>query len=169
MRLDADGRFRFDGLFAGKYQLIIGPHVVSGRLDESVSDLVIDLAELERTSQARDVEVRFTESGKPVMPAGSVIAQMEVLDSRGQRRFGGPLPILEGVVRLRMKTPGTLRLVANGCMGYWFAEVDTQVPVGTDSFQAHVPVLPAGSRQCTGFASCMLPSCASMEPNRCAI
>jgi hypothetical protein len=70
---------------------------------------------------------------------------MEVLDSRGKSRFGGPTPIVEGVVRLRMKTPGTLRIVAYGCLGYWFADVGTEVPEGADSFQAQVDVVPAGA------------------------
>jgi hypothetical protein len=144
-QLDDQGRFRFDALFAGQYQMTIGTHVISGRLSESVDDFVIDLAQMEKSSGAREVEVRFTERGKPVTPAGSVTAQMEVFDSRGQLRFGGTLPIVEGVVRLRMKTPGTLRLVANGCLGYWFADVNTEVPAGADSFQAHVPVVSAGA------------------------
>jgi beta-lactamase regulating signal transducer with metallopeptidase domain len=144
-KLDADGRFRFDTLLAGRYQLSLGPHTISGKIDQSITDLVVDLQELEKTSGARAVEVRFTDEDVPVKPAGSVIAQMEVLDARGRPRFGGPLPIVEGVVRLRMKTPGTLRLTAVGCQGYWFADVDTAVSAGSDPFQVRVPVLPAGA------------------------
>ncbi|HEY2252738.1 MAG TPA: carboxypeptidase-like regulatory domain-containing protein, partial [Planctomycetaceae bacterium] len=144
-KLDDEGRFRFESLFAGKYQMTIGTHVINGRLDESVNDLVVDLAKLEQTSGARDVEIRFAENGKPVVPGGNVTAQMEVLDSHGQQRFGGSLPIVDGVLRLRMKTPGTLRLVAFGCQGYWFADFDAQVPAGADPFQAQLAVLPAGA------------------------
>ena len=147
--VDAQGRFHFADLFAGKYRLMIGPHVVEGRLEDSVSDLVIDLAKLKNSDEARDVEISFAEhlqpDPQPVAPGGFVTAQMEVLDSRGNRRFGGALPIVDGIVRLRMKTPGTLRLVPEGCLAYWFWDVDTEVPAGNDAFKTQVNVLPAGA------------------------
>jgi beta-lactamase regulating signal transducer with metallopeptidase domain len=147
--VDAQGRFHFADMFAGKYQLTIGPHVVNGRLDDSVGDLVIDLAKLKKSDAARDVEISFAENvqiaAQPVAPGGFVTAQMEVVDSRGRSRFGDALPIVDGVVRLRMKTPGTLRLIPEGCLGYWFRDVDMKVPEGDDVFQTQIDVVPAGA------------------------
>ena len=141
--IDEAGRFKFDSLFAGPYQITVGRSVIKGRLEESKDDLVIDLKELQKSE--RDVEVRFVEGETTVRPGGSIGVQMEIVNEAGNLVFGGPQPIADGVVRFRIRTPGTLHLVPDGCLGYWFAEVDLPVPEGSEPFVAEVPVLPAGA------------------------
>lgn len=142
-KIDEEGRFRFDSLFAGKYHLSVGRHMIDGRLEESKLDLIVELNKSE--GAGRDVEVRFVEGGMPVRPAGTVGVQMEILDDAGQPVWGGPRAIVDGIVRLRVRPSDTLRLIPEGCLGYWFHEVNLPVPDGAEPFIAEVPVLPAGA------------------------
>jgi beta-lactamase regulating signal transducer with metallopeptidase domain len=146
-KLDASGRFQFDSMFPGKYQLSIGRHVINGSLEESVADFVIDLDQLSKSSAARDVEIRFVEGGKPVKPGGTVGVQSEILDANDQKHWGGARGIVDGHVRLRVMTPQSVRITPSGCFGYWFDETNIEVPEGTGPFAAEIPVLPAGAIQ----------------------
>jgi len=143
--------FVLEGMWKGRWGIELPESRMEFDITESRHDFDLLIPE-EKEALTRDVILRF-KGTNGVPPKGAIYVNYYKELGENSRGLVGPLAIEGEELRLKMIVPNTLSVNPDGMLGYGFANLDAEIPVGDDSFEIDVETWPAGSIQGTVIAT----------------
>ncbi len=143
--------FVLERMWKGHWEIELPDTRMEFDITESRNDIDLVVPE-EKVALTRDVILRL-KGTNGVPPKGAIYVNYYKELGENWRGLVGPLAIEGEELRLKMIVPNTLSVNPDGMLGYGFANLDAEIPVGDDSFEIDIETWPAGSIQGTVIAT----------------